>query len=653
VPLRAAASPPGSPRLTLRSVAADPKTFLRDWPSPFCNVSALLASLLAFILFCAALSAQHSHRVTVRLEAARPEGCPRSGLDASSAPAYGRERLAASSYAVAADEARCSAIGAAVLSENGTAVDAAVATALCLGVLHPHSSGIGGGAFIVIYRSSDAFSEVIDARETAPAAAFESMFVGAPAAALTGGAAVGVPGELAGLWLAWQRHGNLPWARLVAPAAALAEGFTVGEQLAVAIAANAAAIAQNAALSAVLMPRGAPLRAGERCANRALAATLRAVGTAGAPAGFYSGARGAALAADVAAAGGNFTPLDLASYVPIIRPPLRVATALGVTLLGAPPPSSGGAAVAFLANFLGGYPAPWAGIGTSLQAQRTAEAFKHAFAARMSLGDPFDPFVANNSEALALLTSRSFADALRAATLDNATQPAAAYGGILNPLSHPERVAAAGAGSSPADHGTTHLSIIDAHRNAVALTSTVNTAFGAKVMSAATGVILNNQLDDFSIPGVPNGYGLAPSRANFIKPGKRPLSSMSPTVVLDSQTGTLRAVVGASGGPRIITATAQALLRALALGADVADAVAAPRLHHQLLPAVAWAEETIDANGQRIAVPFATVAALRARGHTVNATDAGAVVQMIVVDGESGGLTACSDTRKGGAPAGA
>jgi gamma-glutamyltranspeptidase/glutathione hydrolase/leukotriene-C4 hydrolase len=577
--------------------------------------------------------------MTVRLQEPYAQGCPPTPCDAATGPEY----LLAPSAAVAADEPRCSAVGAAVLAENGTAVDAAVATALCLGVVHPHSSGVGGGCFIVIYTAATGAAEVIDARETAPASAREDMFVGNPGAALAGGAAVAVPGELAGLWLAWQRHGRLPWARLVAPAAALADGFTVGAQLAVAIAANRGEIAKNAALAAVLMPRGAPLRAGETAANRALAATLRAVGAAGVPAAFYSGARAASLAADIRAAGGNFTAADLAAYAPVVRQPLRADTELGVTLLGAPPPSSGGAAVALIANFLGGYALPLAGAG-ELRSHRLVEALKHAFAARMSLGDPFDPFVGNNSVALAAMLSLEYAAALRAATRDNATQPPLAYGGALNPLS------GGAGGASPADHGTTHLSVVDAQRNAVALTSTVNTAFGAKVLSPSTGVVLNNQMDDFSSPGQPNVYGLAPSVANYIRPGKRPLSSMSPTIVL--QNGALRGVVGASGGPRIISATASAILRVIALGQTVPAAVASPRMHHQLLPNVAWAEATVDANGVRIAVPFARADALRGRGHVVNATDAGAVVQMIWVDPDTGALHAVSDTRKGGAPAG-
>ena len=598
----------------------------------------MLWGIVAFILFVSTITLLKDHNITVRLKAAGPVGCP---LPASK-PKNSSNYVIVPNAAVAADEARCSKIGADVLAENGTAVDAAVATALCLGVVHPHSSGIGGGCFILIFNNATGAAEVIDARETAPATARTDMYVGAPSAALMGGAAVAVPGELAGLYLAWQRHGKLPWSRLVTPAALLADGFAVGQQLAVAIAANRADIAKNAALAAYLMPRGVPLLEGEMAANRALAATLRAVAAAGPRAAFYTGARAASLAADIRAAGGNLSVADLDGYVPVIRAPLRADTELGVTLLGAPPPSSGGLGLIFLANFIGGYALPWTAAG-ELRWHRLVEGFKHSFAARMALGDPMDPFVRNNSAAIASLLSPAFADSLRGVTRDNATQPAVNYGGALNPLRN-------GSGVLPDDHGTTHLSVVDAQRNAVALTSTINTGFGAKMLSPSTGILLNNEMDDFSTPGQPNAYGLAPSQANFIRPGKRPLSSMSPTVVL--QDGKLRAVLGASGGPRIITATAQALLRVLALGQDAGAAVAAPRLHHQLLPEVAWAETTVAPDGSRIAVPMETILALRRRGDTVNTTDNGAVVQMIHVDPDTGLLHAVSDLRKGGKPAG-
>jgi gamma-glutamyltranspeptidase/glutathione hydrolase/leukotriene-C4 hydrolase len=292
---------------------------------------------------------------------------------------------------------------------------------------------------------------------------------------------------------------------------------------------------------------------------------------------------------------------------------------------------------------MSGYPQPLAGSG-GLGQYRLAEAFKHAFAARMGLGDPMDPFVQNNTAELADMLSPDFAALLRNATSDAHSMPPSAYGGRWNPLP-------GGGGYVPPDSGTTHLSVVDGQRNAVALTSTINTGFGSKVMSSSTGIILNNELDDFSSPGQPNAYNLAPSTANYILPGKRPLSSMSPTILLGAD-GRLRATLGASGGPRIITATVTVLLNLLSAGLDAGASVRAGRLHNQLLPDCVYAENTSAPNGQCVRVPASVEAALRSRGDNVTEWSNGAVVQLIEVDPDTGRLNAVSDTRKGGTPAG-
>jgi gamma-glutamyltranspeptidase / glutathione hydrolase / leukotriene-C4 hydrolase len=265
----------------------------------------------------------------------------------------------------------------------------------------------------------------------------------------------------------------------------------------------------------------------------------------------------------------------------------------------------------------------------------------------MGLGDPFDPYCASSAAEVADMLSAIFAGQLRANTSDTLTQQPAAYGGKWNPLP-------GGGGYVPTDHGTTHLSVIDAQRNALGLTSTINTGFGSKVLSPSTGMVLNDEMDDFSTPGQPNAYNLAPSRANFIMPGKRPLSSMSPTIVLDTASGAVRAVVGASGGPRIITATAQTLLNLVALGMDPGLSVRSPRLHHQLLPNVAYYEATPPVEGSQscVVMPDGVLAALRRRNHSVSGTTSTGVVQMVAVDLETGALHAVSDQRKGGEPAG-
>jgi gamma-glutamyltranspeptidase/glutathione hydrolase/leukotriene-C4 hydrolase len=630
------------------------KHWLRTWPNPYCNCIATLLAVLSFALLVALARCLHGRALLPSpLSPPAPQVTP--GPCVPTAPAA--EFISVPHAAVAADDARCSAVGGQVLRDNGTAVDAAVATALCLGVTHPHSSGVGGGCFLVIYDAARNTSEVIDAREMAPQQANESMFVGRPSAAVTGGLAVAVPGELAGLYLAWQRHGALPWSRLVQPAAQMADkGIVVDHQLELAISSTATDIAANSALAAMLMPNGRPLRRGDTMRNPALAATLRDVAARGPGPAFYSGAAARAMAADAQAAGGCLTSQDFGLYSPVIREPL-ISSAMGHTIMGAPPPSSGGVAVALIASFLSGYPDALPTLSTGLATHRTAEAFKHAFAARMALGDPMDSRAVNNTDEVNDMISAAFAASLRAVTLDRATQAPPAYGGKWNPL-RPSGSAGRG-GYVPDDHGTTHLSVVDAARNAVALTSTVNTLFGSKVLSPSTGVLLNNEMDDFSSPGQPNAYGLAPSVANYIKPGKRPLSSMSPTLVFRPdvmQNGAplrLRAVLGASGGPRIITATSQVLMRLLAYGANVTDAVRQPRIHHQLLPNAVMVEDTAAPDSNLcVQVPAQVVAALRLRRHQVNRTTTGAVVQAISVDFDTNMLAAVSDVRKGGIPDG-
>jgi len=528
--------------------------WLTRWPSPWCNVPTLVAALFALLFL--SLYSSTNKKLVIQDGGDKPVPLP-----GCTPPQAGPEYIVVPTAAVATDETRCSVVGRDVLADGGSVMDAAVASALCLGVVHMHSSGTGGGCFILVFNASTGAAEVIDAREEAPAAANQTMFVGRPSASVTGGLAVAVPSELKGLRLAWERHGRLPWSRLVLPAAALADGFVVEAQLALAIASNVNDIAKNRALAAMLMPNGVALQAGATVANPALAAFLRRVAAVGPDAALYRNATAAAaLAAEVRAAGGVLTAADLMSYAPVLRDPLR-SSALGMTILGVPPPSSGGAAVALIAAFMAAYPTPMAGSG-GLGAYRLVEGFKHAFAARMGLGDPFDPYCAATSAAeVADMLSAAWAAALVANTSDSAAQQPAAYGGRWNPLP-------GGGGYVPTDHGTTHLSVVDGARNAVALTSTINTGFGAKVLSPSTGMLLNDEMDDFSSPGQPNAYNLAPSRANFILPGKRPLSSMSPTIVLDGATGALRMVLGASGGPRIITATANVLLNILSVGLD-------------------------------------------------------------------------------------
>ncbi|GAQ91012.1 gamma-glutamyltranspeptidase [Klebsormidium nitens] len=606
-------------------------TWIASHPHPLCNIISIALLLLVVLTAFIAVTAPPPPPLEV----------PDSGLWHDTV-----QRMVTSDIGVvAADESRCSAIGRDVLAEGGTAVDAAVATALCLGVVRPEASGVGGGAFMLI-RNANGSAEVIDMREEAPSRASQDMYKGDPQKAVDGGLAVAVPGELAGLYLAWQRHGRLKWARLVEPAIKLAEGgFEVEGFLAASIAEYGSTILSNPGMAQLFAPDGVLLQKGDVAYRKTLAQTLRRVADE-TPSVLHTGGLAAKLAADVRAAGGIMTAADLASYRPRIREPLRTME-MGYEVLGAPPPSSGGATVIQILKTLSAFDMPLAALG-ALGTHWIAEAFKHAFAMRMSLGDP--EFV-DVTAVLADMLSSDFAAQVRANISDDRTFPPEYYGGKWSQLD---------------DHGTSHVSIVDSERNAVALTTTINTGFGSKVVSPSTGIILNNEMDDFSIPDTRNSFGLAPSEANFIRPGKRPLSSMSPTIVVHN--GVVRMVAGASGGPRIITGTAQVLLNFLAGGKDPLAAVVAPRIHHQLIPdEIAY--ETLDLiNGQLIELPPDVRNALLRRGHKLVPTTFGSVCQVVVHDLEVpvtkfgvvkpmlgrwlGPLTAVSDPRKDGAPAG-
>ena len=566
------------------------------------------------------------------------------GGAATAVPGLQPEEALGDVAAVATDDHRCSDVGLKVLRDGGGAADAAVAAALCLGVVHPHSSGIGGGAFALyapaasIEAGGDAGVgvEVIDSREKAPAAAHRDMYVNASDRSLVGGAAVAVPGELLGLHTLWSRHGNKEWAELCEPAAALAEEMTVGPSLAAALAGSGESLRQTSPVASRPFfhdaGSGQPLGEGDVLRRPELAATLRRVGALGPRAALYSDDVARTLTAEIRAAGGIMTEADLTQYEPTIRAPLS-ASVLGGTLYGVPPPSSGGATIIQALSIIGGYESPLVGVDASLRAHRLAEALKHAFASRMALGDP--AYAPNVTAVLADMSDADFNAALRAQTSDAAVLNLTQYGGEWNQL--------------PEDHGTSHLSIVDAQGNAAAMTTTINTHFGSKVISESTGIVLNNEMDDFSTPGQVNAYGLAPSEANFVAPGKRPLSSMSPTVF--TRADGKKVVVGASGGPRIISATLQALVRLLLLGDSAYDAVHAPRIHDQLIPNECMVEDRTLADGTVISVAQKVRQGLEQRGHEVVPTESVGVCQLIAVEGSSGRLHAVSDRRKGGRPA--
>lgn len=542
---------------------------------------------------------------------------------------------------VAADDERCSDIGIDMLREGGHAVDAAVATSLCLGLVSPTSSGLGGGAFMLL-RSSNGQAQAFNMRETAPQAASEDMYAKNPAAKKIGPLSIGVPGELAGLHLAWQQHGKLPWKKLVQPVIKLAaEGFVISPYLASNIQSLKNAIMADKGLRGVFTVNGKLLNVGDTCYNKKLAETLQAISDFG-PSVFYNGTIGKKLVEDVQAVGGILSFEDLQNYRVEVTDPIS-AEVMGYTILGMPPPSSGAAGLISVLNILGSYGTPDAAKGT-LGLHRTIEAFKHMFAVRMNLGDP--KFV-NITDSLSDMLSPEFAVKLKNKIYDNVTFPSEYYGYKWNQLR---------------DHGTSHFCIVDSERNAVSMTTTVNYPFGALMLSPSTGIVLNNEMDDFSTPTEISPDMLPPAPANFIRPNKRPLSSMSPTIVLKG--GQLAGVLGGSGGLKIIPAVVQVFLNHFINGMDPLVAVTAPRVYHRLIPNIVTYENWTVLDGEHIELSRESKLGLSQRGHWLEAHSSGAISQLVVqnlnnpikVESDNqvfyGKLTAVSDPRKDGIPAG-
>ncbi|KAK4417256.1 Glutathione hydrolase 1 [Sesamum alatum] len=543
-------------------------------------------------------------------------------------------RIVARNGVVATDHGQCSTIGRDVLRKGGHAVDAAVAAAFCLGVISPASSGIGGGAFMLV-RSADGKTEAYDMRETAPALASENMYAGNAALKANGVLSVAVPGELAGLHYAWKKYGRIPWKRLVRPAARLARnGFKISPYLHMQMTKTESGIKSDEGLRNIFTSNGTLLQPGDVCYNEQLAKTLRTISRLGVRA-FYKGPIGVRLVEDVKRAGGILTLEDLQNYRVKVREPVSVDF-MEVEIFSMPPPSSGGAAMSLMLNILAQYK-DLSDIPDSLMTHREIEALKNAFAVRMNLGDPDYVDIKN---VVKDMLSKDFAAGLRKSIFDNRTFNASHYGGRWNQID---------------DHGTSHISIVDRERNAVSMTTTINGYFGSKFLSPRTGILLNNEMDDFSMPTNTSENVPPPAPANFIHPGKRPLSSMTPAIVLKG--AELKAVVGASGGSLIIAGTTEVLLNHLARGMDPLSSVLAPRTYHQLIPNVVRYENWTVPTGEHFEVPAETRGALEKKGHVLESLAGGTICQFVVQELEStpnktGHLVAVSDPRKGGFPAG-
>jgi gamma-glutamyltranspeptidase / glutathione hydrolase len=473
---------------------------------------------------------------------------------------------------VVTQEAAASRVGLEVLRLGGNAVDAAVAVGFALAATLPAAGNLGGGGFMLIHRADLNKTVAIDYRETAPAATTKDVFLDPngkadPFKSRWSGLAVGVPGTVAGLELAWRKYGSgkFSFADLVAPAIALARrGLTVDDDLADALRASAPILAKHPASARIfLRADGSARQTGDHIALNDLAATLETIAAEGA-AGFYEGPIAQKIVDAVQAAGGRMTMDDLARYPAVEREPVR-GTYRGRTILSMPPPSSGGAHVIEILNILEGYPLGAQGLNSAASLHEMAEAEKLAYADRAAyLGDP--DFV---KIPLKGLVSKAYADTLRATISPDRARPAAE----IRP-GEPRRYE---------DDETTHFSIVDGEGNAVANTYTLNLPFGSGLVAEGTGVLLNDELDDFAAaPDAANAYGLMGGDANAPGPMKRPLSSMSPTIVLKD--GKVELVTGSPGGSRIITTVLQIVVDLIDHGLNVAEAENAPRAHDQLWP---------------------------------------------------------------------
>ena len=498
---------------------------------------------------------------------------------------------------VVAQESRATRIGVEILERGGNAVDAAVAVGFALAVTYPRAGNIGGGGFMVIHLSKDNRDTTIDYRETAPAAASATMFLDArdePDAAKSRDSAlsVGVPGTVAGLALAHEKYGSgkLSLADLISPALAQARnGVDIVDDLADSLPSAQERLARWPSSAPVFLNSdGSVLAHGQSLVQADLAATLAAIAHGG-PRAFYEGPVADKIASAVRKAGGIMTTDDLKTYQAIERPVMR-GNYRGYDIISMPPPSSGGVHLIEILNILEGY--DLAKLGRGEQSLHVMiEAMKRAYADRaMFMGDPDAVKMP-----VAGLTSKDYAASLRANISDKATPAAAIRPG------------------KPADYegkNTTHFSVIDRENNAVSNTYTLNFSYGLGLIADGTGVLLNNELDDFTAKsGASNAYGLVGFAANLPAPGKRPLSSMTPAIVLKD--GKPFLITGSPGGSRIITAVLQVIANVIDFHMPIAEAVSAPRLHQQWQPEDVLVEQGFEP---------ALLGALQARGHTILAT---------------------------------
>jgi gamma-glutamyltranspeptidase/glutathione hydrolase len=535
-------------------------------------------------------------------------------LSAISVPVRSKNGIVASQNDIA------SRIGADAIHDGGTAVDAAVATAFALAVVHPTAGNLGGGGFLV-YRPASGEPAAYDFREMAPGKSSPTMFLkdGKYSSQVHHNSylSVGVPGTVAGLHLAWSEQGKLPWKRLVEPAIALArDGFTVSDGLARSLRAALPRFKQiSPAAVAQFSKDGVPYEAGETLKQPDLARTLERIAAQG-PAGFYEGETALDVEKEMLAHGGLITREDLKQYKAIRRAPVT-GTYRGYEIIAMPPISSGGVALIEMLNVLEGYDLAKMGSGSAAGIHVMVEAMKRAFADRAHyMGDP--AFVTNMP--IARLTSKDYAAQLRK-TID------------------PEHAAK----SSPAtfewpheSDETTHISIVDGAHNAVSLTYTLEGGYGVHVVVPGAGFLLNNEMGDFNAgPGLTDETGLIGTDPNLAAPGKRMLSSMTPTIL--AKDGRLFMVTGTPGGRTIINSVLETIVNVVDFGMNAQETIDAPRFHHQWLP------DRIDY--EKFGFSPDTIAELQRRGHTLRVEGGQSVAQVIVYNEKDDVLEGGTDRR--------
>jgi gamma-glutamyltranspeptidase/glutathione hydrolase len=524
---------------------------------------------------------------------------------------------------VVAQEARAARVGVEILQKGGNAVDAAVATAFALAVTYPRAGNIGGGGYMVIHLVRPRRQIAIDYRETAPKAATRDMFLDEngkpdPRKSRDSALAIGVPGTVAGLALAHQRYGSRVFtlADLIAPAIKLArEGIPIEDDVADSLPRAKTRLARWPSSAKIFLKSdGSVLAPGDMLVQTDLATTLEAIASGG-PNGFYEGPVAAKIVTAIENAGGIMTKEDLRGYRPVVRRPVR-STYRGHTIVSMPPSSSGGVVLIEMLNILEGYRI--GEIDPKLRAHLMLEAMRRAYADRaVYLGDP-----AMVTAPLARLMSKRYAATLRASIDPERATPSAQV--------HPE-VPAPREGDN-----TTHFSVVDRFGNAVANTYTLNFSYGVGMVAEGTGVLLNNELDDFAAaPAAPNASGLVGGDANAPGPGKRPLSSMTPTIVLKN--GRPAVVTGSPGSSRIITAVLQVVINAIDRKMEIGDAVKEPRIHHQW-----WPDQALVERG----LPADLIEDLEQRGHKVVQTGPGTSANSIMVTPQ--GLVGAADPRTRG-----